>query len=787
MKKFTCFVISLILVLAMAVPAFASSNVLQIDKNSATHTVSPTLYGVSLGNKNGVADSGLGANMVKNNSFEYTQNPMLGWSCSEKVIVSNQSPMNQNNPTYITVDVKGKGTLQNTGYAEKSDTDGAMAFKEGMSYIFSCYFQNISFDGSISASLNSKANSKNSINISTSEIATNRWNKVQIKIQSTANELGGLSINFNGKGKICVDYVCLVPEDSYGVGEDMWYNAQLNSQMVGAIKELKPSFIRFDASCASESDGNGNLFSWKDTIGPAEGRKQTLSIYDDYENGEAIINTNMVGYQEYFQLCVDLDAKAVPVVGAGIKCQTREHYDDYVNALNKTYMDDDQWKAYLKEELGIKGGAQKEYTAYINSLKIKTKADFDKYISSISLSSSSPEFKNYVQDILDLIEFANGDSQGTYWGSVRAQNGHEMPYNIEFIQVGNECWGEVYWQNFDAIKKAICEKYPSITVIASTGKSESGEYFDTASVNISSYDDVMAMEQYVATIKNPFDQNTSRYDGYDRSKGGVFADFRCASFDFGKDEGKNNLYSATQEAAFMVGLEQNSDAVKMASISPAIARFEQPASVQGLVWFDASDLVQTPDYYTQMLFANNLGTTFLESNLNIKSEKVFHSVTIDDNASSMYIKLVNTSGNRESLSVSLNGFDKISGVSTQSIEGSYKSAPNTFKKQAVAPVQRDLDYEKSSFELQLAPYSATVVRVALGENAQGFYTLGENINLEVKSYMPVSTKMLIVIMIVVFIFGTAGGYFAYSKIVLKGKKFKWEKQNRNNKNNPNEK
>lgn len=783
MKKFVSLILSLIMILICTFPAYASDGVLNINKNDIGANVSSTLYGISLEDYYGCVDGGLNANMVNNNSFEYTKNPMLAWSCSEKFVVANQLAMNNNNPTYLNIDVKGKGTLKNSGYTEAlgDNEDGAMAFKEGVNYIFTCYFQNIDFEGSISACLDSKTNSKESINISTSDIVKNTWRKVSVKIKASATENGGLSINFNGKGKICIDYVTLVPENSYGYGENAWRYTSLNPSLFSAIKSLNPSFVRFASGCQSESDGEGNYYSWKNTVGPVEKRKQCISVYDDFDNGLYLNNSNMVGYQEYFQLCADIGATPVAVVNAGIKCQNREKYQDYINALNKTYMDDNQWKAYMKVELGKKGKEASEYTEYINSLGIKTSKDFDKYVSSIALTPKTAEFTNYVQEVLDLIEFANGDSSATYWGGVRGQNGHQLPYNLKYIQVGSENWGEVYWRNFDAIKKEINKKYPNIKVIASTGTSESGEAFDVASNTISSsYSDVIANEHYVASKESRFDLSTSRYDSYDRSNAGVFVDYRCASFDFGKGVSRNNLYSATQEAAFMTGLERNSDIVKMSSIEATLVKNNTVDNLQGLIWFDANDVVLTPDYYAQMLFANNLGTKNVNSRLSCDDEKVFHSVTADDNGTALYIKLVNTGASKENITVKLDGFDNIATVSVQDIAGSYKSAPNTFKKQAIAPQQESSKYNDTDFSVSLSPYSATVVRVGLGKNnGQGFFSIPKELNLEVKSYMPISMKMLIVIMIAVFILGSVIGYFAYSKIVLKGKKFNWSKQPKN--------
>lgn len=795
MKKFICAIMAFIISIMWCVPAFASDNSVIVSKNNISHKVSDNLYGISLGDSSFAIDGGMNANLVNNNSFEYKDNPEYAWDFSDiKAVVSTNSPICKTNETYESLTIESKSTIYNIGYptffsneeydqskAEKAD----MHFEKGVTYEFSCFLRNIDFDGSVSVFLNSSSNKNKDINVNISNVSNSSWKRVSAKIKSRSTENGSLGINFRGEGTICIDYVSLVATNSYGYGDANWKNGVFKAEYVEAIKNLKPSFIRFATNGQTTSDGNSNYFVWKDTIDSLEKRVQYTNVNNDFKTGYCYNNSNTIGLQEYLQLCSDINAKPIMVVGAGIKNQSKEDYEAHLQALNKTYMDDEQWREYLKYEIGIKKSEIGAYTEYIDSLKIKTKKDFNKYVNSISLKPGTSKFSNYVQDILDMIEFANGDSEGTYWGSIRAKNGSEQSYNVEYIQIGDENWGDVYWRNFEAIKKAINKEYPNIKIIASTGYSPQGEVFENSKKQISSHPDVLADEHYISDKETILSDNVNRYDSYDRASNNVIIGSLFSNdASFGKGISRNNLYSATEEAAFITGLEKNSDVVKMMSMSSTFAKIDSAKNNQSLVWFDSENLVLTPDYYTQMIFANNTGKNYVKTNLSKENDEIFVSTTIDENTSSVFVKLVNISGGKEKISVSLDGFGDISAASYQQLGGKYKSASNNENKQTVAPVSDELDYNKNSTEVTLKPYSVTVVRIAYGENTgKGFFTISDNINTEVRAYLPMSAKIFILMMILIFVLATIVTYLVYSKVVLKGKKFKFQKKNSKKANN----
>ena len=796
MKKFISLLVSIVLITLSVVPVYAGTqSTLNINSGAVSHDVSPTLYGISLDDSAFASDGGLGAQMVNNNSFEYSLNGELAWKMTDvSTALSTQTPLNKNNPTYETVSVDKKGELSNLGYAALFDENGeysasglekgAMHFTKGETYTFTCFLKNENYDGKIGVYLNSSSNKNDVVQLDLGELNNKSWKKFTAKLTSSANEDGELTVKFSGSGALCIDSVSLTPDSSYGAGDEMWKNACLRPDLVSALKELKPGFIRFPGTCTAESDDSSAVISWKDTIGKPEERRQTVSVNNDSDGGVYLNSSDYVGYHEYFQLCDDLGATPVPEVSAGVACQTNAKYDDYVQALNKTYMTDEQFEAYLSEQYSLSKSEIKSRVQYINSLGINSKADFDNYVSSVSLTPGTDKFKNYVQDVLDLIEYANGDSKTTYFGSLRAQNGSVQPFEMKYIQIGGDNYGEAYWRNFAEIKKAVNEKYPDITVVASCGTDFEGSDFEDAKNKIAaSYSDVTAFESIVGSKEKPLSNFVGRYDSYARDGANVIASVSSLALDEKKQGRSDNAYNACDTAAFMLGAEKNSDVVSMLSYSKALSKSHADKTKTSLIWFDNENVVLTPEYYVQMLFANNVGTKTLSADFTDRPQGVTQSVTIDEKSQTLYVKLVNTGGKKEKINANLNGFDNLATASVLSLESEYKTAYNSNEKQTVAPKSKDIQISGDSFTVTLQPYSATVVRIPYGTNVgASLYKIPNTVNTEVKSYIPMSVKMLIILMVVIFILATVITYFVYSKVVLKGKKPDFK-----NKNKPNDK
>ena len=700
MKRIFCFIASLILALSQCVYAYAGSESTLDITLSSTSNASNMLYGISLEGSGLGLEAGLGAQMLNNGSFEYADNNEYAWEFDGlDRTLSNQKPMNKSNTVYEVLSIKGNGFLRNLGFVQPFDDkgnysssamSGSIHFEKGEIYEFSCWMMNVDFDGNISVYFDSNQNKHEAQAIDTDLIKRDKWTYVSAKLTAAESETGAIVIKFAGKGSICIDQASLVPIDSYGYGREEWKYSSLNKNVFQAIKELNPSFVVIPDVTRLKGEDN-EYYCWKNTLGALEQRRQSLNDDNDYENGVCSNYSAYLGYHEYFQLCNELEAMPVVQVNAGINNQQGSEYEAYLQALNKTYMTDEQFEAYLTQQFGYKKSEVAERIEYINSLGVNTKADFDAYVSSISLSPDTDEFSNFAQDILDLIEYANGDSEQTYWGSLRKQNGSEKPFELRYIQIGANNYGEAYWRNFEALKKIINEKYPDIIILASGGENGDGEAFDTAVNKINSvFSDCMLSEKLTGTKQKTLYSSRTRFDSYSRSTAGVLAGFSGSAYEKGSDIVQSNIFNAVDCASYMLGAEKNGDTVKMIYCTDLLSKFNTSQKSQSLIWFDNEKVTLTPEYYAQMLFANNVALQNVNAGLFTDNDDISSCVSYDESTQSVYVKLVNTGGKKEKIRVNLSGTDGINAVSEQSIFSQYKTAKNTPDKQSVAPTQSDV-------------------------------------------------------------------------------------------------
>ncbi len=785
MKRFISILIAVLMTLFGVVPAYAGSQVtLDIKKDNITHPVSQMMYGISLDNKSIACDGGLGANLVSNNSFEFDDNREADWIFSDlSVGVQKADPLNQNNIHYAKITVDGQGYATNLGYTEllKNDEyDEALASKADMgfraeeTYDFSCYLKNVDFDGTVSIYLDSKSNDDNAVQLSTNNLSSKVWKKFSANLKSAADEDGGLVIVFKGKGTLYMDYVSLVPKSSYGYGQEQWKHTALRSDLVTAISDLHPSFIRFGSVEGGKSVDN--LSSWKDSIGALEQRIQKKA---DWQSDERICteNTSSVGYHEYFQLCEELNAKAIPVVSAGMICQEGD-YELMSEAYDKLYMTDEQYDTYLENEKGFNAGdksAMQERAESIDSLGIRSAGDWDKYIQNIALTPNTDEFSNYAQDILDLIEYANADANTSYWGALRSANGHTEPFNLEYIAIGDGNWGDIYFRNFKALKQIIHEKYPDIKIICSAGNSFDGEQLDQSWSNIGSDKTDVLVDEHYFTDQERMLQNSSKYDSYDRAGAGVMV----GKFSSCSTGNANDLFSAVEESAFMTGLERNGDIVKMNAYSPTLLKIHSSKDSSGLIRFDSQDMVLTPNYYSRLLFANNYGKEYVDSSFSgSDNEDLYQSVSVDMESETLYVKIVNAGASKERITLNISGFDQVNYVSSLKISGG-KTSANDIGGQKIAPVEHVIESENNSFEYKADGYSVSVIRIAFGNNSgKAFYTIPDTINLETKSSGNFGIGTFLAVVIGIFIIGSAAGYLIYTRLVLKkqGRNYKLKRK-----------
>lgn len=705
MRKFSLTVASIVCcVLCLALLFGGCDNLneisFKVSKDNIGVDVSEDLYGLFLEDISYAGDGGLVSNLVANGSFEYQALPLSNWKTDGlQAQVTQGEGLNENNTRYLKVVSDGQGSILNLGFVEYYDyltedyntqkmNTPDMGFKKDGVYDLSFYIKNIDFEGSVKAGLKLSDNTVYSDIQLPSEL--NSWKKIEMTLSSSVSEDGGLEFIVDGKGEFCIDFVSLVPQDSYGYGNEEWKYVTLREDMVQALMDLSPSFVRFPGGCLAEGDDLDNLFSWKNTIGPLEEREQTHNIWNDDANGKAYNNTFALGYHEYFQLCEDLGAKPLPILNVGMICQFEADYNDVSEKYKKGKITFAEWQAYLD---------------------------------TVALRPGTQEFNDYVQDILDLIEYANGDVN-TEWGAIRAQNGHPEPFGLQYIGLGNENWGELYWRNFDAIYQVLKIKHPEITIISSASYEFEGDRIDESWELINDrYPDTIVDEHYY-TGNNTLFNNNDRYDSYDRDGAKVFVgEYAATCWGFGKYITKNNVWAAVEEAGYLTGIERNGDIVAMASYAPTFAKVNANCWDINMIWFDSQNIVLTPNYYTQLLFANNYGTKYI--NTDFDRDKCYTSTTIDEEEQVIYVKIVNAENKKMNVDLSFDGFGTLNASSVQYFSGE-KGACNEIGSTTVLPDQKDCAIDGNRVQTEVLAYSVNVIRIYYGDNdGSGAYVLPE--------------------------------------------------------------
>jgi alpha-L-arabinofuranosidase len=344
------------------------------------------------------------------------------------------------------------------------------------------------------------------------------------------------------KGHVDLDVVSLFPEHTFKNRRN-----GLRADLAQMLADMHPAFLRFPGGCIVEGMDLPNRYQWKDTLGDIAERPQNWNRWQDAIRGQTApqyYQTYGLGFLEYFQFCEDLGCEPLPILNCGMACQ------------------------FQSKQL-------------------------------VPLDQLDP----FVQDALDLIEFANGELTTT-WGAKRAALGHPAPFNLKLIGVGNEQWGEQYFERYSIFYKAIKAKYPGIRIVTGAGPGVDGGELDRWKLAWDKFKNGTPADLVDEHYYRPpqwFLDNAARYDTQDRYGPKVFAG-EFAAHDRNR---RNTLRAALAEAAFMTGLVRNSDAVAMSSYAPLFAKAGAFQWAPDLIWFDNTRVYGSPSYYVQALFAKN--------------------------------------------------------------------------------------------------------------------------------------------------------------------------------------
>lgn len=380
------------------------------------------------------------------------------------------------------------------------------------------------------------------ITVKSEKAEDGKWQKLEgVIIPKETTDKAVLRIKNIGTPCSYIDVISLIPEDTYkGHG--------LRKDLMEKLEAMHPSFLRFPGGCAVEGQTMDEAWNWKDTIGDISERKEMINIWNPSAT-EPYMMTYGLGFYEYFQMCEDLNMEPVPILNCGMACQVRS------------------------------GSAEDE--AHL-----------------VPMDKLQP----YIDDALDLIAFANGTDESNEWTKKRIEMGHREPFNMKYIGIGNEQYGEIYFERYAEFAKQIHEKYPDINLVTTSGTASSGTGNDLA-WNWANENQELAdrMDEHYYESAAWFRTHAYRYDNYRR-------DTNTKVF-LGEYASKGNTwYNALSEAAFMTGLERNADVVKMASYAPMFAKYGNVQwSAANMIWFNNDDYVLTPNYYVQSLFSNNRG------------------------------------------------------------------------------------------------------------------------------------------------------------------------------------
>ena len=594
-------ILSSLACLAAASVAQAQSRAFDIDMRKPGAPVQSTMYGIFFEDINYAADGGLYAELVKNRSFEFPQ-ALQGWKSFGRVEVRDDGPFGRC-PHYVRLSDPGhpaKQTgLENEGFL-------GIGAEEGRSCSFSVWARVPDGDEAcVRVELVSPASMSSNQTIAADSLVFKgaSWAKYTLKLTPLETDPKAvLRIYLDGsRNAVDLEHVSLIPDDAV----DGIYRRDLEQ----ALADLHPGIFRFPGGCIVEGTEEADRYQWKNTVGIPENRPVNLNrwqytftsrFYPDYYQSYGL------GFYEYFRLSEIIGAEPLPILNCGLVCQFQ----------NET----------TEEQIPV------------------------------------DHLDAYIQDVLDLIEFANGPVSSE-WGALRAEMGHPEPFGLKYVGIGNEQWGEIYPERLKPFVEAVRKAYPDIRIVGSAGPFPHGEEFDYLWPEMAKLGADLVDEHYYRSAEWFLSQGT-RYDGYDRKGPKVFAGEYACHIDGRK---WNQFQAALMEAALMTGLERNADIVHMATYAPLFAHVEGWQWRPDLIWFDNLRSFRTTSWYVQHLYGTYRGRNVLtlrEGGRPVAGlegqDGLFASAVMDGDR--IYVKVVNTTDKAQDVTLNFKGLRKHASV-----------------------------------------------------------------------------------------------------------------------------
>ena len=592
-----------------AVLLAAAQNVMTVNTKKLGAAIQPTMYGIFFEDINYAADGGLYGELVKNRSFEFPQS-LMGWQAFGNVQLKDDGPF-ERCPHYVVLsapDHKERRTgLVNEGYF-------GIGVQKGEQYRFSVWAKAPQGTATIRVQLIDEYSMREHQEFVEQklDVTSAKWQKYTVTLTSPQTlKTAKLRLFLKGDKPVALEHVSLFPVNTFKNREN-----GMRRDLAQALADLHPGIFRVPGGCIVEGTDLQTRYQWKNSVGPVENRPLNQNRWEhtfDYRYYPDYYQSYGLGFYEFFQLSEDIGAEPLPILSVGLACQ---------------YQNWEQESAHVPQD----------------------------------------QLQPYIDDCLDLIEFANGPADSK-WGKVRAEMGHPAPFNMKYIGVGNEQWGEFYYERLKPFVAAIRAKYPDIKIVGTSGPVPE----DVPDNTYRFEDGWKAMKAQKADLVDEhyyrdeqwFLTHGLRYDSYDRKGPKVFAgEYAC----HGKGKKWNHYEAAILEAAFMTGFERNADIVHMTTPAPLFAHVDGWQWRPDQIWYDQTQMFKTVSYYVQQLYATNAGTNVLSLTMPATGKKqpqpvanldgqngLFASAAYDANANEVIVKVANTSKETQPVQLNLTG------------------------------------------------------------------------------------------------------------------------------------
>ncbi len=626
--------------------------------------ISDELIGIFFEDISSSADGGLYAELVQNGSFEYSPVERDGWGAGTAwrqtrpghslgyMEVRKDNGIHPNNPTYMRLQVDRVKEYYDykgwKGYGLENEGFKGISVKAGAKYDFSVFLRNQGGAKQVRVALTIPqgwGKDPKLLADATFTADSKDWKKyTAVLTPNTDCKNATLQVLVLNTGVIDIDMVSLMPQDTYkGHG--------LRKDLTQALADLQPKFLRFPGGCVVHGGGDGfwNTYRWKTTVGPKETRRQLKNTWGYHQSMG-------LGYYEYFQLCEDLNMAPLPILPCGVSCQ------------------------------GTNGGwGMKDQAQEVVPMS---------------------EMDEWVQDALDLIEWANGDVN-TKWGKVRAEAGHPKPFGLKYLGIGNEeRISPEFCERFRYMYKKVTEAHPEIVIVGTAGPgSHPGNPDLTNGWKLAEELGMPIIDEHYYE-KNEYFLTSKQYDKYPRD--------RKTKVYLGEYAAKDKkLIDALAEGLYLIHVERNADIVCMTSYAPLFAKKDATNWNPDLIYFDNERPYLTCSYYVQQMFGQSSGQYYYGDCVKIEdaTPQQEQSVILNVKKRKLYVKICNATADAKTAKVNLGRFSLKKNAVKTTLSGQ-PNDENNFDAQPIAPKKENFEAKKK-FTLDVAPYSMVMLEYNL--------------------------------------------------------------------------